>query len=146
METLNYEIHINAPIQKVWDLLWKPETYSIWTQFFTPGSQMKTDWKIGGKTYFVDQAGDGMVSTIESLNEPYEVVFKHLGMIKNGVEDTETKEVKEWSGAEEKYFLRAIDHNTTELRVVTHIFGDDEEYVSNGLNQGFAMLKKLAEN
>ena len=146
METLNYEIHINAPIQKVWDLLWKPETYSIWTQFFTPGSQMKTDWEIGGKTYFVDQAGDGMVSTIESLNEPYEVVFKHLGMIKNGVEDTETKEVKEWSGAEEKYFLRAIDDNTTEVRLITHIFGDDEEFVNNGFNHGFVMLKKLAEN
>ena len=48
METKNYEIHINAPIQKVWDLLWNPETYPIWTQFFMPGSQIKSDWEIGG--------------------------------------------------------------------------------------------------
>lgn len=104
METKNYEIHINAPIQKVWDLLWNAETYPIWTQFFMPGSQMKSDWEIGGKTYFIDKAGDGMVSTIASLNEPNEVVFKHLGTIKDGVEDIESKEVKEWSGAEEKVF------------------------------------------
>lgn len=146
METLNYEIHINAPIQKVWDLLWNPETYPKWTQFFAPDSQIKTDWEIGGKTYFVDKAGDGMVSTIESLNEPNEVVFRHLGMIKNGVEDTESRDVKEWSGAEEKYFLRAIDENTTEVRAVTHINGEYEELMNNGFKQGFEILKKLAEN
>jgi uncharacterized protein YndB with AHSA1/START domain len=146
METLNYEIHINAPIQKVWDLLWNPETYPKWTQFFAPDSQIKTDWEIGGKTYFVDKAGDGMVSTIESLNEPNEVVFRHLGMIKNGVEDTESRDVKEWSGAEEKYFLRSIDENTTEVRAVTHINGEYEELMNNGFKQGFEILKKLAEN
>lgn len=146
METLNYEIHINAPIQKVWDLLWNPETYPKWTQFFAPDSQIKTDWEIGGKTYFVDKAGDGMVSTIESLNEPNEVVFRHLGMIKNGVEDTESRDVKDWSGAEEKYFLRAIDENTTEVRAVTHINGEYEELMNNGFKQGFEILKKLAEN
>ena len=146
METLTYEIRINAPIQKVWDLLWQPETYSVWTQFFMPDSQLKTDWKIGGKTYFTDKAGDGMVSTIESLKEPTEVVFKHLGTVKDGVEDIESKEVKEWSGAEEKYFLRAIDENTTQVRVVTHIDGEHQECMNNGFNQGFAMLKNLAEN
>ena len=146
METLNYEIHIKAPIQKVWDLLWQPETYSIWTRFFMPGSKMKSDWEIGGKTYFTDKAGNGMVSTIRSLNEPYEVVFSHLGTVKNGVEDTESKEVKDWSGAEEKYFLRAIDEFTTEVRAVTHTNGENEEAMNNGFNQGFEMLKNLAEN
>lgn len=146
METLTYEIRINAPIQEVWDLLWQPETYSVWTQFFMPDSQLKTDWKIGGKTYFTDKAGAGMVSTIESLQEPTEIVFKHLGTVKDGVEDIESKEVKEWSGAEEKYFLRAIDENTTEVRVITHIDGEHQECMNNGFNQGFAMLKNLAEN
>lgn len=146
METLNYEIHIHAPIQKVWDTLWHPETYSIWAQFFAPGSQLKSDWRVGGKTLFVDKAGDGMVSSIETLNEPYEVVFKHLGTIKEGVEDMESKEVKEWSGAEEKYLLRAIDENTTEVRAITHIDGDHQEFINNGFNRGFAMLKNLAEH
>lgn len=146
METLNYEIHINAPIQKVWDLLWNPETYPKWTQFFAPDSQMKTDWQIDGKTYFTDKNGDGMVSTIESLEKPREVVFKHLGMIKNGIEDTESKEVKEWSGCQEKYFLRSIDENTTELRAITHINGEYEEFMNAGFKQGFEILKNLAES
>lgn len=54
METLIYEVEINAPIEKVWDVLWNSETYNAWTKFFAPDSSMRTDWKVGGKTYFLD--------------------------------------------------------------------------------------------
>lgn len=145
METLNYEIHINAPIQKVWDLLWNPVNYGEWTKFFSPDSHMKTDWTIGGRTYFTDSSGDGMVSTIKSLNEPTEVVFSHLGVIKNGIEDTESKEVKDWSGAEEQYFLRAIDENTTELRAIVHVYSEYEDMMNKGFIKGFEVLKNRAE-
>ncbi len=146
METLNYEITINAPIQKVWDLLWNQESYPQWTQFFMEGSQFKTDWEINGKTYFLDANGNGMISTIISLAEPNEVVFSHLGMFKDGEEDTKSKEVLEWSGAQEKYFLRKIDENTTELRAIVHSSKDMEECMNKGFIQGFEILKKLAES
>ena len=145
METLNYEKVIHAPIQKVWDLLWNQETYPEWTKFFMEGSQLKTDWKINGKTYFVDAEGNGMVSTIKTLNEPFEVIFSHLGTFKNGVEDTESKSIQEWSGAEEKYFLRAIDENTTELRAITHADKNSLDFMNTGFNQGFEIIKNLAE-
>lgn len=146
METLNYKIQINGPIQKVWDLLWNPETYTQWTQFFTPGSTMKSDWQIGGQTYFLDPSGNGMVSTILNLDIPNEVIFSHLGSVKNGVEDIESREVKEWSGAQEKYFLRAIDSNTTELRAIVHVNDDYQECMNEGFNKGFQLLKEIAES
>ena len=70
MEILVYEVEINAPIEKVWDILWNSETYNAWTKFFAPDSSMKTDWKIGGNTYFLDGEGNGMVSTIEEMKKP----------------------------------------------------------------------------
>lgn len=146
METLNYEIQINASVQTVWDLLWNPETYSQWTQFFTLGSTIKTDWEIGGKTYFLDQFGNGMVSTILNLDRPNEVIFSHLGSVKNGVEDTESRDVKEWSGAQEKYFLRTIDSNTTELRAIVHVNDEYQDYMNEGFNKGFQLLKEIAES
>lgn len=145
METLNYEKVINAPIQKVWDLLWNSETYPKWTQFFMQDSLFITDWKIGGKTYFVDQEKNGMVSTIKTLDEPFEIIFSHLGTVKNGVEDTMSRAVEEWSGAEEKYFLRAIDEHTTELRAVTHVDKNSIDFMNNGFNKGFELIKNLAE-
>ncbi|WP_226065129.1 SRPBCC family protein [Kaistella polysaccharea] len=146
METLDYEIHINSPIQEVWNLLWNEETYPQWTQFFQSGSQMKSDWKVGGKTYFTDENGEGMVSTIVSLDEPNEVIFSHLGIVKNGIEDTESRDVKQWSGAEEKYFLRAIDENTTELRAIIHANEVFQDAMNTGFNKGFELLKKIAES
>lgn len=146
METLNYETIINAPIQKVWDILWDQQTYSEWTQFFIEGSQLKTDWKIGGKTYFLDAKGNGMVSTIKSLNEPHEIIFSHLGLIKDGVEDIKSQAVEEWSGMEEKYFLRAINESITELRAITHTEKNNQELMNNGFKKGFEIVKNLAEN
>ncbi len=90
METLSYETVINASKEKVWDALWGAENYGEWTQFFTAGSQMKSDWKVNGKTYFTNAEGEGMVSTIDSLEKPDQIIFKHLGMVdKNGNEDTQ---------------------------------------------------------
>jgi uncharacterized protein YndB with AHSA1/START domain len=75
MENLEYEVEIEAPIEKVWELLWNSETYNAWTKFFAPDSSMCTDWQIGGKTYFLDGEGNGMVSTIEELKKPEILIF-----------------------------------------------------------------------
>lgn len=75
METLSYEFEINASAQKIWDILWSEATYSEWTKFFGSDSVMKSDWKVGGRTLFVNNKGDGMVSTIDSLKEPHQIVF-----------------------------------------------------------------------
>lgn len=145
-KTLNYEMVIHAPAQRVWDLLWTAENYPKWTTFFHPDSTMETDWKIGGKTYFTDGRGNGIVSTISSLDPPHEVIFRHLGLLKDGVEDIKGRDVEEWSGMEEKYFLREIDANTTELRAITHAMAEMEEMLNIGFNEGFAYIKAQAEN
>ncbi|WP_294199254.1 SRPBCC domain-containing protein [uncultured Chryseobacterium sp.] len=146
METLSYEIVINAPRQKVWDVLWNERTYSEWTQFFSPGCVMKSDWKIGGKTYFLNSEGAGMVSTIDSLKEPDQIIFKHLGMLdKDGNEDTESMEVKQWSGCFEKYIL--IDFGgKTKLHVEVQNEKEWEDHMNSGFTQGLEVIKKLAEN
>lgn len=145
METLSYEIVISAPKQKVWDILWGKGTYTEWTQFFASGSQMKTDWKVGGKTYFVNPEGAGMVSTIDSIEEPDQMIFKHLGMVdENGVEDTESMEIKQWSGCFEKYIL--IDYNgNTKLHVEVQTEKNWEEHMNNGFTKGLEVVKNLAE-
>lgn len=145
METLSFEIVINASKQKVWNILFGKETYSEWTQFFSPGSQMKTDWQVGGKTYFLNPECEGMVSTIDSIEEPDQMIFKHLGMVdKNGVEDTESMEIKQWSGCFEKYIL--IDYEgSTKLHVEVQIEKNWEEHINKGFVKGLEVVKNLAE-
>jgi len=146
METLSYETVINASKEKIWEVLWGTETYGEWTQFFAPGSQMKSDWKVGGKTYFVNTEGEGMVSTIDSMEKPDQIIFKHLGMVdKNGKEDTESMEIKQWSGCFEKYIL--IDYDgRTKLHVEVQTEKSWEDHMNNGFTKGLEVVKNRAES
>jgi uncharacterized protein YndB with AHSA1/START domain len=145
METLSYETVIDAPVQKVWDILWNPETYSEWTKYFGAGCVMKSDWKIGGKTYFLNAEGEGMVSTIDSMDEPNQIVFKHLGMVdKEGNEDTRSKEVMEWNGSFEKYFLIDFD-GKTKLHAEVQVKKQWQDHMNTGFTKGLMVVKSLAE-
>ncbi|HFK5509937.1 TPA: SRPBCC domain-containing protein [Elizabethkingia anophelis] len=144
METLSYEFEINASAQKIWDILWSEATYSEWTKFFGSDSVMKSDWKVGGRTLFVNNKGDGMVSTIDSLKESHQIVFKHLGMILNGIEDLHSKEIMEWSGAQEKYFLTDLG-DKTKLHVEVQVDEKWKDDMDKGFIKGLGLVKELAE-
>lgn len=146
MKKLEFSKEINASAQKVWDVLWNEDTYTQWTSAFNPGatSTVKSDWKIGGKTYFGDGKGNGLVSTIKSKNEPYEVVFAHLGEVIDGKEDTSSERVLAWAGALEEYHLDENNGITT-LKASVETIKEWEQMISNGFVKGLEVVKKLAE-
>ena len=145
METIEYEIEISADAQTIWDVLWNQDTYSNWTQFFSPGSQYQSDWEVGGRTLFLDPSGqNGMVATIEILKPPYEVVFKHLGFLQNGKDILGTKEVMEWSGSQEKYRLIELE-GYTKLHGSVQVPIEHKAHMLEGFTKGFSRIKELAE-
>ena len=145
MDTKTFTITIDAPREKVWSTLWNDATYRKWTAAFAEGSWAKTDWKKGSKVLFLDGKNDGMVSTIAD-NQPNEFMsFKHLGIVKNGVEDT--TESKEWSGALENYTLKPLN-GKTELVIDFGVKNIPEEMLSYFMEtwpKALAKLKELAE-
>ena len=145
METFKYQTEIDAPAEKVWDILWNEKTYPQWTHFFSPDSQMVTDWKVGGKTYFTDASKkNGMVSTIDKIEENKYLIFKHLGEITDGVEDTESEKVKVWSGSKEAYYLEENNGKTT-LKVEVDSDENYKEMFDNGFTKGLQIIKELSE-
>lgn len=121
-------------------------SYAKWTDPFNPGggSGIITDWKVGGKTLFVDPKGSGMISTIKSKNEPYEIVFEHLGEVIEGVEDTTSDRVKAWAGYLEEYHLSESNGITT-LSVSIQTAEDWEKMLTNGFTKGLEIVRELAE-
>jgi hypothetical protein len=145
MEKKHYSIEINAPQQKVWETLWDESTYRKWTSVFSEGSTVKTDWKKGSKVLFVDGTNSGMVSMIAD-NKPGEYMsFKHLGMVKDGVEDMENEETKRWSGAMENYTLSTIN-GKTQVQVDIDITDDFVDYFEKTWPEALKKLKTIAEN
>lgn len=139
MEKLAFNIEINAPKQKVWDVLWNDSTYPQWTAVFSEGSRAESDWKEGSKVLFLDGKGDGMFSTIKTLEENRSMVFEHLGEISKGVEKPQ-----DWGGATESYFLNEKD-GVTELKVELYGVDEHKDYFKDIFPKALDKVKELSE-
>ncbi len=145
MKKETFKITIDAPREKVWKVLWDDATYRKWTSAFTEGSYAKTDWKEGSKVLFLDPNNDGMVSTI-AVNRPNEFMsIKHLGEVRNGVEDVESEKVKQWAGALENYTLKNVD-GKTELTIDMDMDEAHRDMFAQMWPKALQNVKELAEN
>ena len=144
MAKKEFKIVINAPREKVWNILWADSTYREWVSAFMEGSYAVTDWEKGSKALFLGSGGNGMVSVIaENIPNEY-MSIKHLGEVKDGVEDTGSESAKEWAGALENYTLKALNDGT-ELTVDMDIAPDFMDYFMTTWPKALAKLKEIAE-
>lgn len=145
MEKLNFSTSINAPKEKVWEVLWDDASYRKWTSAFTEGSYAVTDnWKEGTKVLFLDPKGSGMVSKV-AANRPNEYMsFEHYGEVKDGVEDISSEKVREWAGAKENYTLRETD-GKTELEVDMDISDEFKDMFISIWPNALEKVKELSE-
>ncbi len=145
MKKLVFTTAINAPVSKVWKVLWSDETYNKWTSVFSPGSTAKSDWKEGSKVHFLDGQGNGMFSVIDELKAHELMSFRHIGLIKNGEEQPEDEETKKWSGSIETYTLSNAD-GKTELKVEVDVDDAFGEYMNKTFPEALKKVKELSES
>ena len=144
MKKQTFKIKINATREKVWNILIGKDSYPIWTAVFAAGSAVETDWKKGSKALFGDGKGSGMVSEIAD-NIPNEFLsIRHLGNIKNGVEDFDSEEAKKWAGSMENYTLRTVD-GKTEWTVEVDVIEEFEDYFLKTWPGALEKVKEMAE-
>ena len=145
MEKINFSATINAPREKVWRVLWEDASYRNWTSAFTEGSYAETDnWKEGSKVLFLDPKGSGMVSMVAE-NKPNEFMsFKHLGVVKDGIEDTKSEAVQGWAGAMENYTL-TDENGKTKLIVDMDSTDEFKDYFLKTWPVALEKVKELAE-
>jgi Activator of Hsp90 ATPase homolog 1-like protein len=139
MTTLKFSAKINASKEKVWETLWNDTTYRQWTAAFMEGSYAKSDWKEGSKILFLTPKGDGMFSIIEKKIPNEQMTFRHLGEIKNGIEET-----KDWGAATESYYL-AERNGMTNLDVEMDATPEFEQYFNNTFPKALEILKQISE-
>lgn len=110
MINLHFTVTINAPREKVWDTVIGPETYKAWTSAFAEGSYYDGSWETGSKIRFLGPGGEGGMSSEIAENRKHEFLsIRHLGIIKDGIEDFTSPEAKAWTPADENYTFTAGD-------------------------------------
>lgn len=149
MEKLRRNIFINAPREHVWDVMLADDTYREWTNAFHPGSYYKGDWSEGSKILFLgpnpDGAGEGgMVSRIRENRRHEFISVEHLGIVQDGVEDTESAAAKAWAPAYENYTFADSDGGT-ELTIEMDIQAEQKENFDKLWTDALSRLKTIAE-
>lgn len=145
MPKLNFSISINASKEKVWNTLWKDSSYREWTSVFAQGSYAVSDWNEGDKISFLSPTGSGMYSSIARKIPNEFMSFKHIGEVKQGIEQPAGFANGDWGDATENYKLTA-NGNTTVLEVEMDMDPAYEAYFKDAFPKALDKVKLIAES
>ncbi len=144
METLKFKIEINATREKVWQMLWDDKTYALWTKPFAEGCRAVSDWKEGSKIHFLGNTDNGIFGEILVSKYPGKITFKHIGNIKDGIEQPLDEATTAWSGAIEDYELTTVG-DATILNVTFDTVEGYLDFFKDAFPKSHQLLKELCE-
>ena len=145
METLNYEVSINAPKESVWQTLTEADRYTQWIKAFSPNSYADGEWKQGTHIKFLDPDMGGTKAFIELLKPNERILVRHVSIIsKDGEESTSGKMADNWIGTTEDYQL-ADDDNGTSLHIEIKTHSDFVQMFNAGWPEALKRIKALSE-
>ncbi len=151
MKRVQFIVKINAPANKVYDLMLgisKKLTYEQWTALFNPTSSYEGNWNKGSKMLFVgtDENGEkgGMVSEImENIPNQF-ISIRHYGLVKANEEITEGTEVEKWANGFENYMFEE-NNETTTVTVDLDTSEDFLDYMNETYPKALEKLKEICE-
>ncbi len=145
MKSLQYTININAPREKVWEVMLGPETYVKWVHAAWPGSGFSGDWSEGSEMRFEGEGGGGTAARITEARRPEFISAEHFAVINNdGTLDRQSDMAKDWIGTTESYTFNA-ENGGTGLVVDIATSDDWVSMFDEGWPVALQSLKKLAE-
>jgi hypothetical protein len=151
MKKLKFNVSINAPSNKVYDVMLginKKSTYEEWTALFNPTSTFEGSWNKGNKILFigVDEKGEkgGVVSRIAENIPNRFVSIQHYGLLKADKEITEGPEVEKWANGFENYTFEE-NNGTTTVTVDLDTTEDFSGYMNETYPKALDKLKELCE-
>ena len=144
-KTLTFKAIIDAPKEVVWEAMLGADSYTQWTAPFCEGGYFTGTWEEGSRMEFLAPNGDGMVAEIAAVRPHEFVSIRHLGEIRDGVEDTASESVKAWAPVYENYSFEETADAATELTVDLDTLQEYEDYMLSAYPKALAVLKEICE-
>ena len=144
-QTIKASIDINAPKEKVWEVLLGHKYIQIWYTAFGEGITADTDWQLGSKAVFVDNKGSGMIGKIVQ-HIPNEMIdIEYEGIMVDGKEDYNSIAANDMKGTHETYCLSSKDH-ATNLSIECEMDDAYYEMMSSAWEKALQKIKQLSES
>lgn len=145
MEKIHFSTLINAPREKMWDIVFGKDTYGQWAKAFGADSYYDGSWEEGSDIKFLGPGGEmGMASKIKESRKPEFLSIEHVGIVSGGVVDTTSDEAKKWAPSFENYTFKEVDGGT-ELSVSVDVLPEHKSMFENSWPEALKLLKELAE-
>lgn len=146
METLHFDLYVNAPAERVWSALWDKNNYPEWSAVFAPGSHIRGQLSQGSRVRFLDRSGNGVYSIVNRHIPNKLMSFINLGEVFGGREQIvdERTSALEWSGAMESYHLHE-KNGRTRLWVEIEVNKNDALLFAKRFPKALEKVKSLAE-
>jgi len=145
VKTLRYSITIQAPREAVWAAMLGPDTYRAWTAPFCEGSYYEGSWNAGDRIRFLGPNGEGMSSVIAESRPNEFVSIRHLGIVKDGIEETTSEAATAWAPSFENYAF-AEANGATEVTVELQMPPDFVAFMDETWPKALAKLKSICED
>ena len=145
MKNKEYTIEINAPQDRVWDIMLSKDTYAEWVKGFAENSLFVGEWTQGTHMDFIHPNHGGTRATLDIVDRPHRLQATHIALIsKDGSLDTTSEFAKTWIGTVEEYILQT-ENDTTHVTIVMHFHPDYEDMLDKGWKKSLQFLKALCE-
>ncbi|GAA4468220.1 hypothetical protein GCM10023093_25390 [Nemorincola caseinilytica] len=144
MNRQTHKILIDAPPERIWNVLWNDLTYMSWSAAFSAGSRAETDWKAGSNVLFLDNTNNGMAGVIVAAIPNELMSIRHMAEVKNGIVQPDSPASREWMGAMENYTLKKAG-DQTELTIEVDVTQEYSEYFARTWPLALNRIKGLAE-
>ena len=149
LETLHFQIEINASPNKAYTNMLDKKEYSEWTSIFNPSSYFEGNWQKNSKILFLgtnqEGATEGMIgSIVENLPDSF-VHVKYYGIVMDSKEITSGPDIDGWAGGSEKYFFEDINGRTL-LKVEMDSNPQFKPYFIDTYPKALEKLKMICES
>jgi hypothetical protein len=151
MKKIKFNVSINAPAKKVYDVMLginNKSTYEQWAALFNPTSTYEGSWNKGSKMLFIgtDEKGEkgGMISEIADNIPNRFISIRHYGLVQANVEITDGPEVEKWANGFENYTFEE-NNGITKLTVDLDTTEDFVDYMNQTYPKALDKLKEICE-
>jgi len=142
MKKMQFSTQIDTSKEKVWDTLWRDETFREWASIIDPETYMVGELKEGNEIQFISSHGGyGVTSLVETLVINEFLLLRHNA---DTQEEGKLEREKQWTGGSESYSL-VENGSVTTVTISFDVPLELEEYFKISYPKALERIKTLAE-